>query len=66
MIMTYMATGTLTEIDDLMALKELLVANNWMSVTALCVIVFLFGYIGLVPRPVFLLKKKQKVGNGLP
>ena len=40
MIMTYMATGTLTEIDDLMALKELLVANNWTWVTALCVIVF--------------------------
>ncbi len=64
MIMTYMATGTLTEIDDLMALKELLVANNWTWVTALCVIVF-----SLVHWPssttCLSIKKKQKVGNGL-
>lgn len=40
MIMTYMATGTLTEFGDLSALKELLVANNWTWVTALCVVVF--------------------------
>ena len=39
-LFAFIATGTLTEIDDLMALKELLVANNWTWVTALCVIVF--------------------------
>ena len=40
MLMTYMATGTLTEMSDLTALRELLVANGWTWVTALCVIVF--------------------------
>ncbi len=40
MIMTYMATGTLAELNDLTALKELLAANHWTWVTALCFIVF--------------------------
>ncbi len=40
MIMTYLATGTITGMEDLTALRELLVANGWTWVTALCVLLF--------------------------
>lgn len=39
-IMGYMSSGTLTEIEGLSALRTVLLANNWTSVTALCVMLF--------------------------
>jgi ferrous iron transport protein B len=39
-IMAYMAGGTLTEFDDLFALRGLLVSNGWTWVTAVCTMLF--------------------------
>lgn len=39
-IMAYMAQGSLTELDNLSALKLLLVENGWTWVTALCTMLF--------------------------
>lgn len=40
MIMGYMATNNLTEFNNLLELKELLINNGWNYVTALCFIIF--------------------------
>ncbi len=39
-LMGYMATGTLTEYGSLVELREILVANGWTWVTALCTMIF--------------------------
>ncbi|NLK74408.1 MAG: ferrous iron transport protein B [Clostridiales bacterium] len=39
-IMSYMATGSLMELDSLAQLRELLVANGWTWLTAVCVMLF--------------------------
>lgn len=39
-IMAYMSTGTITEFNNLIELKELLVNNGWTFVTAICTILF--------------------------
>lgn len=39
-LMCYLCTGTLTEMNDLQALHELLLTNGWTSVTAICTILF--------------------------
>lgn len=39
-LMTYMATGQLIEMDNLVALKEILVMNGWTTVTAISTMVF--------------------------
>ncbi len=39
-IMSYMATGNLLELDSLDQLKELLVTNGWTWVTAICTMLF--------------------------
>lgn len=39
-IMAYMATGSITEFDNLMQLKELLIANGWTWLTAVCTMLF--------------------------
>ncbi len=39
-IMSYMATGNLLELDSLDQLRELLVANGWTWVTAVCTMLF--------------------------
>lgn len=39
-IMAYLAEGSLTELSSLSELKELLVANGWSWVTALCTMLF--------------------------
>lgn len=39
-IMTYLANGTIMEFDNLTALKQLLVAQGWTSLTAICIILF--------------------------
>lgn len=38
--MTYMATGQLMEMDNLVTVKEILIANGWTTVTAICVMLF--------------------------
>lgn len=39
-IMTYLANGSLIEMDNLMQLRNLLVANGWTWVTAVCTMLF--------------------------
>lgn len=39
-IMSYMATGSLIEIDNMVELRNLLVANGWTWLTAVCVMLF--------------------------
>lgn len=39
-IMTYMSSSSMMEMDNLFALKDLLVANGWTWVTALCTMLF--------------------------
>lgn len=39
-IMAYLANGSMIEMTDLNALRELLVANGWTPVTALCTMLF--------------------------
>lgn len=39
-IMTYMATGQIIELDNLEALKTLLIDNGWTITTAICVMLF--------------------------
>ncbi len=39
-IMAYLATGTLTDLNDLAALRELLVSNGWTWLTAVCTMLF--------------------------
>lgn len=40
LIMSYMATGTLTELENLSELRNLLVANGWTWLTAVCSMLF--------------------------
>lgn len=40
MLMAYLSTGTLVEMGDLNALRELLAANGWTWVTAVCTMLF--------------------------
>ncbi|HBL84443.1 MAG: ferrous iron transport protein B [Clostridiales bacterium GWF2_38_85] len=39
-IMTYMSTGSILELDSLASLKQLLVDNGWTWITAVCVMLF--------------------------
>ncbi len=39
-IMAYMSGGVLSEITDLVFLKDLLVSNGWTPITAICTVVF--------------------------
>lgn len=39
-VMSYMSTGAMLELDSLEALRELLVSNGWTWVTAVCVMIF--------------------------
>jgi ferrous iron transport protein B len=40
LIMSYMATGNMLELDNLEQLKELLVSHNWTWLTAICTMLF--------------------------
>ena len=40
MLMAYLSTGTLTDMNDLNALRELLVSHGWTWVTAICTMLF--------------------------
>ena len=39
-IMSYLCTGSLTDISSLESLRELLVANGWTYITAICTMLF--------------------------
>ncbi|MCT4597824.1 MAG: ferrous iron transport protein B [Vallitalea sp.] len=40
LIMSYMSTGAMIELDSLESLRKLLVANNWTWLTAICTMLF--------------------------
>lgn len=40
-LMCYMSSGSIVQIENLQILKEIFVANNWNIVTAICMIVFM-------------------------
>ena len=40
MLMAYLSTGTLTDMNDLNALRELLISQGWTWVTAICTMLF--------------------------
>lgn len=40
LLMSYLSTGVLTEVEGLDALRQVLVANGWTTLTALCVMLF--------------------------
>ncbi|MBS7021291.1 MAG: ferrous iron transport protein B, partial [Firmicutes bacterium] len=40
MIMTYLSTGVMTDMSDLVQLKDLLVSHGWTYITAICTILF--------------------------
>lgn len=40
LIMSYMSTGAMLELDSLQALKDLLVNNGWTMITAICTMLF--------------------------
>ena len=39
-LMLYMSTGELVEMDNLISLREVLIANGWTFITAICVMLF--------------------------
>lgn len=39
-LMSYMATGELIEMENLLALKNILIQNDWTIITAMCVMIF--------------------------
>ena len=59
-IMSYTATGTLTEYSSLFELKNLLVANNWTIVTAICFVMFMLMHW---PCSTTLMTIKKEAGN---
>ena len=63
MIMAYLASGSLIEMDNLVMLKSLLVENGWTWITAINVMLF-----SLMHWPcsttLLTIKKKLIVGNG--
>lgn len=44
LIMSYMSTGQMIELDNLQALKELFVANGWTWLTAVCTMLFCLNH----------------------
>ena len=47
-IMSYMAGGTLIELDQLSELQTLLVDNGWTIVTAVCTMLFSLMHLSLI------------------
>ena len=47
MIMAYLSTGTLTEMNNLAMLRQLLVENGWTWATAVSVMLFFFDALAL-------------------
>ena len=39
-LMLYMSTGELVEMENLISLKEILITNGWTTITAICVMLF--------------------------
>jgi len=39
-IMTYMSTGTLMNIEEISVLKDIFISNGWTHVTAICMLIF--------------------------
>jgi len=60
MVMCYLHTGSLTELNDLTAMRELLVANGWTWRTAVCTLLFMLLHW---PCSTTLLTIKQETGS---
>lgn len=59
LIMSYMATGSMLELENLSALRDLLVSNGWTLLTAINVMLFLFDALSLC-HYTFNYKKRNK------
>lgn len=59
-LMTYLSAGHMLEMNDLFALKELLVANGWTWVTAICTMLFSLIHF---PCATTLLTIKKETGS---
>ncbi len=60
MVMCYLQTGSLTELNDLAAMRELFVANGWTWRTAVCTLLFMLLHW---PCSTTLLTIKQETGS---
>ncbi len=64
-IMCYMSSGTIMEMENMHALKLLLTDNGWNWVTALCTMIFILFHFPCSTTCLTIKKKKQEVLNGL-
>ncbi|MGN0607778.1 MAG: ferrous iron transport protein B [Oscillospiraceae bacterium] len=60
MLMTYMAQGSLVEYESLESLKEILVANGWTAMTAVCTLIFILCHF---PCSTSMLTIKKETGS---
>ncbi len=60
MLMTYMASGTLTDYESLESLKEILVSNGWTATTAVCTLIFMLCHF---PCSTSVLTIKKETGS---
>lgn len=60
MVMCYLQTGSLTELNDLAAMRELFIANGWTWRTAVCTLLFMLLHW---PCSTTLLTIKQETGS---
>ncbi|MGN1102709.1 MAG: nucleoside recognition domain-containing protein, partial [Huintestinicola sp.] len=60
MLMTYMASGTLVEYENLDSLREILVSNGWTPVTAVCMLIFTLCHF---PCSTSMLTIKKETGS---
>ena len=64
MIMAYLASGSLIEMDNLVMLKSLLVENGWTWITAINVMLFSLMHWPCSTTLLTIKKRKLIVGNG--
>jgi ferrous iron transport protein B len=60
-IMSYMSTGTMLELDSLEALRELLTTNGWTCLTALCAMLFSLNHFPCGTTLITIKKETQSV-----
>lgn len=60
MLMIYTSSNTLVDINDMSALKEILINNNWNFITAICVLIFTLFHF---PCSTTLLTIKKETGS---
>jgi ferrous iron transport protein B len=60
-IMSYMSTGAILELDSLEALRDLLTANGWTCLTALCAMLFSLNHFPCGTTLLTIRKETQSV-----